>query len=201
MREEPGSPGGTTMLAKLLSEVFAPWVIVLLLPLAVAWEATGALGPTLLWGLLVAFTSSILPMAVIVWGARTQRWDSHHVRDREGRLIPFLVLIALSALGLGLLLLLGAPWPLVALDVCMIASLLVTGAITIRWKISMHAAVASGATVILVVIHGVLLWSLSLVVAAVCWSRVVSRDHTSAQVIAGTVAGALVGGGIYALIA
>jgi hypothetical protein len=50
----------------------------------------------ILWGLLVSLTSSILPMGVIVWGAHTGRWDSHHVRNRAGRLVPSLALIFLS---------------------------------------------------------------------------------------------------------
>jgi hypothetical protein len=49
--------------ARLLTQLFAPWVIVMMLPLAVAWQATHALGPTILWGVLIALTSSVLPMA------------------------------------------------------------------------------------------------------------------------------------------
>jgi hypothetical protein len=41
----------------------------------VAWQATHSLVPMSLWGLLVTLTSSILPMGVIVWGARAGRKD------------------------------------------------------------------------------------------------------------------------------
>jgi hypothetical protein len=37
------------------------------------------------WGLVVALCSSILPMVFIVHGARQGRWDGHHLRDRERR--------------------------------------------------------------------------------------------------------------------
>lgn len=183
--------------ARVLTEVLAPWVIVVSLPLAVAWAATGALAPALGWGLIVSLTSSIIPMGVIVWGARTGRWDSHHVRNRAGRLVPFIALIVSSGVGLALLILLGAPWMLVALDVAMLVSLFVTGAITAKWKISMHAAVAAGAVVILALVFGPLWWLAAGAVAAISWSRVELGDHTTAQVTVGAVVGALVGGGVF----
>ncbi|WP_425524732.1 phosphatase PAP2 family protein [Saccharopolyspora ipomoeae] len=185
-------------LARVLTELFAPWVIVVLLPLAVAWRATHRVLPALGWGLLVAATSSILPMAVIVWGARTGRWDGHHVRDRAGRLVPLIALIVMSLVGLGLLVALGAPRQVIVLDVAMIASLLVTGGITARWKISMHSAVASGAVVILAVTYHPVCWALMVLVAAISWSRVQVRDHTTAQVVLGALIGAAVGGGLFA---
>jgi membrane-associated phospholipid phosphatase len=187
-------------IARVVTEVLAPSVVVTVLPLIVAWQATRAAGPTLGWGLLVALTSSVLPMAVIVWGARSGRWDGHHVRDREGRLVPFLALIVLSSIGLALLIVLGAPWMLVALDVTMVSALLVTGAITIWWKVSLHAAVAAGAAVVLVVLHGPAWLLSSLVVAAISWSRVRLGDHTTAQVVGGSVVGAAVVGGLFAVL-
>ncbi|WP_019816299.1 phosphatase PAP2 family protein [Saccharomonospora saliphila] len=193
-------PDGHTRWARGLTEVFAPWVIVIVLSVAVAWAATRAWLPTMAWGLLIALTSSVLPMGVIVWGARTGRWDGHHVRDRGGRLVPFVALIVLSGLGLTLLVLWGAPWTLIALDVSMLASLLVTGAITAWWKVSMHAAVAAGAVAILAATYTPWAWTALVLVAAVCWSRVRLRDHTPAQVAVGSVAGVVVGGGAFVLV-
>ncbi|KGI81253.1 hypothetical protein IL38_12220 [Actinopolyspora erythraea] len=189
-----------TACAHLLTEMFAPWVLVLLLPLLVARQATETLLATLSWGLLVALTSSLLPMGVIVWGARTGRWDGHHVRDRAGRLVPFLVLLGSSALGHGLLVALGSPWMLIALDITMVLTLLVTGTVTVWWKISMHTAVAAGSVVILAVTYGAGWWAAAPLVAAIGWSRVAVNDHTRAQVTVGTIAGALVGGGVYAVL-
>ncbi|EIE99915.1 phosphatase PAP2 family protein [Saccharomonospora glauca] len=192
-------PATGSVWAKVLSEVFAPWVIVIALSGAVAWRATGEPLPTLGWGLLIAVTSSVLPMGVIVWGARRGRWDGHHVRDRTGRLVPFLTLIVLSALCLGLLLWWDAPRMVVALDLAMLAALLVSGLITAWWKVSMHAAVAAGAVVILAVAYTAWLLPLLGVAALVSWSRVRLGDHTVAQVTVGTVLGIVVGGGVFVL--
>lgn len=122
------------------------------------------------------------------------------MRNREGCLIPFLVLIVLSLLGLGLLVVLSAPWPVIALDVIMLATLFVAGAITTGWKVSMHAAVCGGAAIVLVVTYGPLWWLSLLLVSAVAWSRVHINDHTTAQVAVGSVLGAVVGGGLFAIL-
>lgn len=188
------------VLARMLTELLAPWILVVVLPLAVAREATSELGSAVGWGLLVVLTSSILPMVVIVWGARSGRWDGHHVRNRQERLVPFLVMIALSGVGLALLLLGGAPWLLTALDISMVISLLAAGAVTLRWKISMHTAVASGTVAMLAETYGPALWMLSPLVIAIAWSRVRVRDHTVPQVATGGVLGAVVGGGLFALL-
>jgi membrane-associated phospholipid phosphatase len=187
--------------ARLLTELLAPSVIVFLLPLAVAWDTTRSLEATALWGLLVAFASSLLPMAFIVWGSRTGRWDGHHVRNREGRLIPFLVLIVLSATGLAGLVVFDAPRPMIALDISLLGGLVVTGLITLWWKVSLHTAVAGGAVMILSIVYTAQLLLLWLFVAAVGWSRVHLGDHTASQVVVGACAGGLVGGGLYVLAA
>lgn len=178
------------------TELLAPWVWVLGLPLAVAWVATGRIGPTLLWGLLVAVTGSLIPMAVIVRGARKGKWDGHHVTNRAGRAVPLLV--AGVSLGAGFVVLVAwhAPDEIIALAASMLASLVVSVAITFgfKFKISLHAAVAVSALVVLLFTYGPWAWALLPLVAWVCWSRVKLGDHTLAEVLSGTVMGLLVGG-------
>jgi hypothetical protein len=195
----------TRRIARLATEILAPWVWVLGLPLAIGWHATESLTGTLLWGLIVGITGSIIPMVVIIRGARRGKWDSHHVTNREGRVIPFIACITSLGSGIAILMLGNAPWQMVALALAMFASLVVSIAITFAlpvngvrgWKISMHAAVAAGSAVILVVAYGYLLLLVVPAVALVAWSRVKLRDHTTPQVLGGTVLGALVGGMSY----
>ncbi|WP_370943049.1 phosphatase PAP2 family protein [Amycolatopsis sp. cg5] len=180
------------------------------LPLAVAWMATGRVGPTLLWGLLVAVTGSLIPMAVIVRGARKgnsdapQRWDGHHVTNRAGRAVPLLVAgISLGA-GFVVLVVWHAPDEIIALAASMLASLVVSVAITFgfKFKISLHAAVAVSALVVLIITYGPWAWVLLPLVVWVCWSRVELGDHTPAEVLSGAVMGLVVGGlGFWAILA
>ncbi|GGS49953.1 hypothetical protein [Actinokineospora fastidiosa] len=187
-------------IARVATEVFSPAVVVLVLPMTVAWHATGHVGLTLLWGLEVALFSSVLPMLFIIRGARAGRWDGHHVRDREHRTVPLLVGLASTAVGVAILVLADAPRDVLALSAAMIATLAVCIAVTRFWKISLHAAVSGGAVAMVTLLYGP--WSLLLLLAPlalVCWSRVVLGDHTAAQVVAGAITGPLVGGVVFLL--
>jgi hypothetical protein len=187
--------------ARVVTEVCSPAVVVVLLPLAVAWHATGhRVGPALLWGLVVALLSSVLPMAFIVRGARRGHWDGHHVRNREGRLVPLLLGLATTAVGLVVLVFGGAPSDMVALDAAMLATLIVCIVITQWWKVSLHSAVAGGAAATMVLLDGPLSLVLVPLVVLVGWARVEVRDHTVAQAIVGALTGPVVGGVVFVLV-
>jgi membrane-associated phospholipid phosphatase len=187
--------------ASIVTEVCSPAVVVVLLPLAVAWHATGhRFGATVLWGLVVAVFSSVLPMAFIVRGARLGRWDGHHVRNRDGRTVPLLLCLASTALGLAILLFGHAPRDVTALDVAMLVTLFACTIVTRWWKISLHSAVAGGAVATLVLLYGPFFLVLVPFVGLIGWSRVAVRDHTVAQVIAGALIGPILGGAVFLLV-
>lgn len=189
--------------ARVATEVLAPWVWVCTLPLVMAWHATQSLPLALGWGSLIAVTGSLIPMAVIVRGAKRGSWDGHHVTNREGRLVPFAACIGSLLVGWIVLLVGHAPHELIALTAAMLATLAIGLGITFgaKWKISIHAAVAAGAVVMLANAYGPLLWLLGVLAVWVCWSRVELRDHTTGQVFGGSLLGVLVGGLYFALLA
>ncbi|ATE55077.1 hypothetical protein [Actinosynnema pretiosum] len=199
---QPASPTPPRRFAKLVTEVLAPWVWVVWLPAAIGWSATGTAFGALVWGAVVAVFGAVIPMAVIVHGARRGRWDNHHVTRREDRLVPLLTCVGSVGVGIAALALAGAPHEMIALAAAMFSTLVVTTAITLApggrgWKISVHSGVAFGAIAILAIQSGpwwALLWSAS---ALVAWSRVELGDHTTGQVCGGAVLGVLGGGGIY----
>ncbi|MFD9892934.1 phosphatase PAP2 family protein [Amycolatopsis sp. NPDC059027] len=191
-------------MARIATEVLAPWVWVLGLPLVVAWQVTGySLGRALLWGLVVGVTGSLIPMAVIVRGAKRGSWEGHHVTDRAGRLVPFAVCIGSLGAGFVILLAGGAPHEMIALAAAELASLVVALAVTfgLKFKVSIHAAVAAGAVVILMAVYGPWPALLFPLVGWVSWSRVALKDHTTPQVVVGLVLGLVVGGGGYLALA
>lgn len=184
--------------AKVVTEVLSPAVVVIVLPLAVAWRATGGSpGATVGWGLLVAVFYSVLPMAFLVHGARRGRWDGHWVRDREHRMLP-LVMSLLSALaGMAAMLVFDAPAEVVGLAWAMISTLVACLVITRWWKVSVHATVAGGAVAMVAFLYGPWLLTLVPLVVLVCWARVAVTDHTVAQVVVGAVLGPVVGGAVF----
>jgi membrane-associated phospholipid phosphatase len=184
----------------------AEWVSYLLEPknwiiattLAVGWHAGGAAG--LGWGAVAALFAGVLPMVFISRGVRRGRWDDRYVGAKRPRLIVLAFIIASVAAGLALLVGLGAPGELTGYVGCMLGSVALLAAITTVWKISIHCAVASGSVTILTLLFGPWLVPAYLLVALTAWSRVVLKDHTTAQVIAGSVLGAVAAVATYAII-
>lgn len=195
----PETAGTRHKVAKVATEALAPWVWLVAMPYAIAWLGTHDVGKTLLWGTVLTVTGSVIPMGVILYGAKRGKYDSHHVNNREGRLVPILVALVSQVLGLVLLIVTGNPVVMWKLTAGIVAVGFFSLAITVglRWKISLHAAGSAGSVVLLVIGYG--WWSAVLVplVALVCWSRVELRHHTRNQVLAGVLLGVVAAGAGY----
>lgn len=184
----------------------AQWVTYLLEPknwiiatvIAVGWRADGVRG--LGWGLLAAFFAAGLPTMFITRGIARGRWDDRNVGARRPRLIVLAFILTSVTAGLVVLAVFGAPRELTWYFGCMLGSVAVLAAITTVWKISIHCAVASGSATILSLMFGLALTPAYLLVALTAWSRVELKDHTTAQVIAGSVLGAAAAAVTYAII-
>ncbi|WP_433389061.1 phosphoesterase PA-phosphatase [Micromonospora sp. KLBMP9576] len=192
-------PGRTLRLARFVTELTAPAVLVSALTLAVGWHSSrGAHG--LAWGLLATLFVSGIPFAYIVGGVRRGRLTDHHVGVREQRRVPLLFGLCSVAAGLALLAVLGAPRPVLALAAAGLVGLVVAVAVSHWWKLSIHSAVAAGTVVVLVLTFGAGLLATVPLLALVGWSRVRLRDQTVAQVVAGGGLGALIAGLVFAVL-
>lgn len=204
---EPGDQHGPISLrsstqlriARLVTEVLAPAPIVAAILVAIAIHSTPSASAALGWALLAVLFASVIPMAFVLWGVRRRRLSDRHVRVREQRFLPLLVGIASVFIGLALLSSLGAPRELIALVGAMMVGLIVSLAITLAWKVSIHTAVAGGATTIVVLVFGAEWLILFLPVGLIGWARVMLDDHTLSQVIGGTALGSLVAATVFTL--
>ena len=172
------------------------WIIATVI--AVGWKADGVAG--LGWGLLAAFFAAVLPTLFITRGIRRGRWDDRNVGAKRPRLIVLAFILTSVAAGLTLLVAFGAPRELTGYFGCLLVSVAVLAAITTVWKISIHCAVASGSVTILALLFGPSVVPAYLLVALTAWSRVALKDHTAAQVIAGSLLGARAAVITYAII-
>ena len=163
------------------------WIIVTVL--AVGWRYGEARG--LAWGAVAAVFAAAAPTVFITRGIRRGQWADRNVGARGPRLMVLGFILASVTAGLVVLAVGGAPRQLTWYFACMLASVLMLALVTTVWKISIHCAVASGAVTILALLYGPWLAPGYLLVAVTAWSRVELGDHTRAQVIAGTAAGAL----------
>ena len=188
------------ILARVLTEVFAPAVLAAVLPLIVGLHAAGSPVEGLGWGLLASLFCAIIPYAMILRGVRQGRLSDRHIGERAQRTGPLLFGLGSVLIGLALLLATHAPRELVALIVASFAGGAVATGVNHFWKSSVHAGVAAASAVVLVLVYGPALLATVVVVAAVGWSRVRLRDHTVAQVIVGAAIGAVIAGVVFGLL-
>jgi membrane-associated phospholipid phosphatase len=191
--EEEGAEGISHVsdrVARWVTEIFAPQVLVIGMPPVVGLVSDGWTG--FRWGFVASALCGGVPAVVIAMGVRSGRLDSRHIVDRSRRTAPLLVAVVAVFAALLLLGLLGAPRLLIATVGAMLAGLAVTVPVTLKWKISFHAAVSAGTVLVLARVLPVAptLAGGAVVVALVGWARVRLAHHTAAQV----AAGALVGG-------
>ncbi|MFX4291175.1 hypothetical protein [Streptomyces bohaiensis] len=194
------APWREPRLARWVTEACSPGVLLLIVVCAVGLHATGSVSG-LGWALLTVVLCCVLPYGFVLFGVARGWWADWHITDREQRTVPLLVGVGCVAVAVVLLWSLpGAPRDLAALVVAMLAGGATTVAVTLWWKISVHTAVAAGATAVLIVTFGQALLATALLPFLTGWSRVALRDHTLAQVVAGGAQGAVIGAVGYSLL-
>lgn len=177
---------------------------IVLAPLFFGWVASEAGWPSadvLRAVVLTTASLSLVPLVVLWWMVRTGRAENLEVRSRARRGMPFLA--ALSGATGALAASFALDWPtrplLEPLVACFVANTVVLGAVTTRFKISLHAASVSGFVSMaawLGAAQGSPDWAV-LVPAAGCiplvaWARVRDHAHSTVEVAAGTAFGLVV---------
>jgi len=186
--------------AHAVSEVLAPTPVTLAVTAAVAITSSPGLALGLGWTALAWLFAGLIPYAVVLLGVRRGHLSGRHIPERSQRLLPMALAGVSVAVGIVLLVLLGAPRDLVALLVSQVAGVAVGLAVTARWKASIHTAGVAGSAAVLVILFGAVGLVAVPAVVLVAWSRVTLGAHTWAQVCAGAALGVLVGGGVFALV-
>lgn len=190
--------GSVPRLAWLGTEALEPKNWIIGITLLTGWHADRLAGVA--WGLVAALLCAVVPILFIKWGERRGHWGDRHVRRRQDRLLVIPGIMVSVGACITLMLTLNAPSEMTALVAAMFVSLLAVLAITTGWKVSVHTAVSSGATVVAALMYGP--WALVTypLVALVGWSRVHLRDHTLTQVLVGTLLGAATAGTVFTLL-
>ena len=185
--------------AAWVTEVFQPPVVVSIQLLISPLAEPGFPG-TIGYGALAAMVVCVLPLIVLLVLVRLGKVTDHHVSDRKQRAPVLLMALACIAVGLLVRAAAGAPQSVVAMVLAVVGGVAVLAAVSPFWKMSGHAAAVSCAAVVSVLMLGAAWAPLLVLVPAVCWSRVVLRAHTVAQVVAGALFGGVVMAGIWWLL-
>ncbi|MCD0485218.1 hypothetical protein LO771_23235 [Streptacidiphilus sp. ASG 303] len=185
-------------IARAVTDGLEPKNWIIAVTVLIGWHS-GRFGG-IAWGLLGALFSGVIPILFIKFGERRGYWGDRHVRRRQDRLLVIPGIMASVVAGMALMLLFGAPQEMVALVAAMLATLVAILAITTGWKISVHGAVSAGSVIMLTQAYGPWMLLGYVLVALVGWSRIELRDHTRAQVVAGTCLGSLIAASTFALL-
>ncbi|GAC1561804.1 MAG: hypothetical protein PVS3B3_28710 [Ktedonobacteraceae bacterium] len=173
-------------IARYVSNILSPLAVSLPFVFFVAlYHAQNVLMASL-YALIILFFLSFGPMVYILVGVRMGKFTDPDVSMRSQRIGPFLFGIASALIGLGTLFFTHGPKNLQTLLLITIVSGFVMMIVTLWWKISIHASSLAAAATVLTALYGSIVLPVFVLLAAVCWSRVVLRRHTLGQVVAGS---------------
>lgn len=136
--------------------------------------------------------TAVVPFMFTLWMVRTGRATDIHAAVRTQRHPMFLVAIASTALATLFLHRTGAQPVVVAMGVAYCVSGTLFWVVSLFWKISLHSGVMAGSMIIGFFAVGDAAMVAAPLLPLVGWARLRRGRHTMAQVVAGTLCGALI---------
>lgn len=178
---------------RLVSDILSPPVVWGLLALPIAFRDAPSRGQALLWAAVYITIVCIVPIVYIATRVRQGKITDIHMKLREQRMRPLLVSLACTAVAWWTLRFMGAPPVLPFFALFSLVQIVVMALITLGWQISMHTMSITGATMATVVLFGLVPALLTIpLIVLVSAARLNLKRHTPAQILAGTLVGALV---------
>jgi membrane-associated phospholipid phosphatase len=181
------TPSRRVSVARCISGVLSPFVISFPFVVLIAFYHAPDVALATLYASVTLFFLIVGPMIYIVTGVRMGKFTDADLSLRTQRTGPFLLGIGSALAGLLTLTFIHGPKNLETLLLITILSGGVMMLTTLWWKISIHASSLACAVTMLTALYGNVVLPTFLLLVAVCWSRVVLRKHTLAQVIVGSL--------------
>lgn len=188
--------------AKLISNVFHPWaVLVPVLALAV-YQTVGNPLECIKWTLVAFLPAVIFPLLYAkIKAMRLSRTGNQQkisrslVRDKPGRLFIMTGLFGIpSAL---ILYCLSGPNNLLAIILGITAVMFVISLVNLKYQASFHLSMVTGMLMSLWFLFGVISLAAFLLIPILGYSRYQLGEHTPTQIITGFFVGLVVGGAVF----
>ena len=194
MQAEAILPNWDERLARWVSLVGSPPITVLV---GILLGAHASADPTAwMWAATILVAVILVPILFILHLRRKGEIADLDLSVRDQRIRPILATLAGSTIAWLAMDLGAAPRLLAALCVAAWTQTAIVLSVTLRWKISVHSMAAAGTAVMIWNLFGYVAAPVVAGVPLVAWSRVRLGRHTVAQ----TVAGALTGGIVMAIV-
>jgi len=173
--------------ARIISTVFSPPLLALASIIIAAQAVEDE--PVLYWTVLAIVLFVLIPSLYVLSLVRRGHVTDFHMKVREQRAWPMIIILLISSLVFSVMYFGGAPKLLLIISAVAIIQLMLIMLITFRWKISGHCTAASGLAVLVVALFGQSLLPVSIIVPVIAWSRIRLDRHTFAQSVAGVFLG------------
>lgn len=183
-------------LARFVSFVFNPLIILTFLPFFLVYKSTNNLNTALLWSVYTCVFLSVIAVFIFL-GVRRKIFSDWDVSVRSQRPMLFSFFLILGSIYLLGLFLFHAPRILFIVTISMLIGVLIVSAINRRIKASLHVAIVSALILGVVLGLGGYYIFLLLLVPLVGWSRVKMKRHTLSETMVGGIVGSLLLLGIY----
>lgn len=173
--------------AKWISRIFSPPLLVVI-GITLTALKLGAISAWI-WAGFYLLMGILIPVLYIVWKIRQGEISDFHIKIREQRIRPMILMLLTSLIAWMVMLLGSAPFALTVFagaGVIQVAFLLL---VTLRWKISGHSTAAAGFAIFLFTLFGDPAATVLLIIPIVAWARVRRNRHKLNQTIAGSLAG------------
>ncbi len=180
-----------TNIAKIISLVLAPLVVVIPATFMVSFFGTKNLLLSFEW-MLVSLFFILTLMAPLVFFVKKGQFANLDVSVREQRPLLFFIEFVFAAIYFSVLYLFHAPKELFIGIITIFALLIVFGIVNKFIKASGHVGMLSAIITLLVLKGGPIFLLGFLLVPILAWARLKTKRHTLNEVIAGTVVGVLV---------
>ena len=170
-----------------ISAIFSPYVTAGIFILLITYIFAHNLREFLPWIVIGFLFAIIIPGSYILWLIEKKHIRDIHLSDHEERKIPFLVAGIAAVLGAVALAMVGAAKPVVVMGVAYAINAVAIGLLTLFWKVSVHTALFSSVTTVVVILFGIpYAWAFLLLIP-LSWARVYRHRHSLDQVIGGAL--------------
>ena len=154
-----------------------------------------------IWSCATITCATTLPSILFLVMLKRGAIADLHVSNRNERPLAYAVMILCYVLGTEVARALAAPHQTVLLMAAMALCLMIGSMVNeFMFKFSIHTMSAALAVAALAMVYGMALLPAFVVIGAVAWARVRLHAHTVQEVLAGAIAGGLVGTLVFALL-
>ena len=179
-------------IANLTSNILNPFLVGIVSILILSFESASGALDALKWALILIAIGILPVFLAAIYLVRKGKLDGIFTSIRQQRTRIYLLAGVCAGAGYAILHYSGAPLRLVATFASGLSAAVIFTVINLWWKISLHTALITALVTVLVILYGWIAMVAVVLVFLIGWARLVSKQHSPAQVAVGALLSALI---------